>query len=180
MARVRSRNTRPEMAIRSVLWSRGLRYRLGVTLLKTKPDVVFLRQKVAVFIDGCFWHGCPDHYTKPRSRETYWAEKFLQNVMRDCRQTSELESAGWRVVRIWEREAWTDLDGAVDRIAQVVEDGASLRSSPDWRTVDVRPAPWAGNGFEARTMCRLREPSIRRCVEGPRVAGRGRPHNPPR
>lgn len=180
MARVRSRNTRPEMAIRSALWSRGMRYRLGVKLHKIKPDLVFLRKKVAVFVDGCFWHGCPEHYTKPQSRERYWAEKLLQNVMRDCRQTAELEATGWRVVRIWEHEAWTDLDGAVDRIANVVENGASRRSLPDWRTVKVETAPWAGNGFETRTMCRLREPSIRRCVVGPRVAGKGRPRNPPR
>lgn len=87
----RSQHTRPEVLLRQALWRAGLRYRLHTRTPVGRPDIVFPRQKVAIFIDGCFWHGCPEHYVRPRSRPEFWAAKLLTNFERDHRQTRELE-----------------------------------------------------------------------------------------
>jgi len=87
-----------------------------------RPDVVFPGPKVAVFIDGCFWHGCPEHYVRPRSRTEFWAEKLAQNVARDRRQTLALEAQGWRVVRVWEHDVFTQLDEAVEDVTAAVRE----------------------------------------------------------
>jgi DNA mismatch endonuclease, patch repair protein len=99
--------------MRKALWAAGLRYRLHLRTPYGRPDIVFPYKKVAVFIDGCFWHGCPLHYVRPRSQEEFWATKLRQNIQRDRRQTGDLESAGWRVVRIWEHELADDIGAAV-------------------------------------------------------------------
>src|SRR5215211_8176900 len=104
MARVKGKNTSPERILRSALWRNGLRYRLDYKVPAGRPDIVFPGPKVAVFVDGCFWHGCPAHYSRPRSQQEFWSEKLAANVERDRRQTLELESRGWRVVRVWEHE----------------------------------------------------------------------------
>lgn len=104
MARVRQQGTGPEVNLRRELWSTGLRYRVNVSVECIRPDIVFRSARVAVFVDGCFWHGCPDHYTKPKTNPTFWARKLNANVERDIRQTAALESAGWRVLRFWEHE----------------------------------------------------------------------------
>src|SRR5215475_6215393 len=90
MARIRGAHTSPEVELRSLLWRSGLRYRLHVKALPGRPDLVLSRSRVAVFVDGCFWHGCPDHYVRPRSRTRFWAEKLSQNVQRDCQQHCQL------------------------------------------------------------------------------------------
>lgn len=176
MARVRSRNTRPELILRSSLWSRGFRYRLNARIFDVRPDFVFPRQRVAVFVDGCFWHGCPAHYTRPVSRRDYWAGKLQQNVLRDVRQTQELEAAGWRTVRIWEHEVSSDLNAAVARVASAVA-AAEWCPDSDWRTIAVRPASWLGDNHEQRILCALRNPARRRVVNGIRYSGRARPRN---
>src|SRR5580692_10585444 len=101
MARIRSRNTTPERVLRGLLWSAGLRYRLHATTPAGRPDIVFPGTRVAVFVDGCFWHGCPDHYVRPRSSSDFWSRKLLENFKRDGAQTERLEALGWRVCRIW-------------------------------------------------------------------------------
>ena len=115
------RDTRPERALRSALHRLGLRYRvdlkLGVGRSAPRPDIVFTRARVAVFVDGCFWHGCPMHGVKPRANAEYWAAKVARNVMRDERNDATLFSLGWRVVRIWEHE---DPGEAAARIARAV------------------------------------------------------------
>ncbi len=117
----RGRDTRPELAIRSELHRRGLRYRVDVQPekgLRCRADVVFRRQKVAVFIDGCFWHGCPDHGTKPTTNASYWKAKIARNVERDRRNDTFLGAAGWTVIRVWEhdppREAATRIAAALN------------------------------------------------------------------
>ena len=85
MSRIRGSDTRPEMVVRRALWSRGHRYRAGYKTPGGKADVAFPGKKIAVFIDGCFWHGCPAHYVRPRSREDFWSAKLLENVQRDRR-----------------------------------------------------------------------------------------------
>jgi DNA mismatch endonuclease, patch repair protein len=99
-------DTVPEMRVRSTLHARGRRFRkdrpLRVGGRLVRPDIVFGPSKLAVFIDGCFWHGCEEHGTRPRSNAVYWSEKLSRNRRRDAEQTQALEAAGWRVVRIWE------------------------------------------------------------------------------
>ena len=132
MARVKSRNTKPEQLLRKALWAAGLRYRKQRRVEKIRPDVVFIGAKVAVFLDGCQWHGCPDHYVRPRTRTDFWQDKLLVNVDRDTRQTRRLRERGWRVYRVWEHDIWENLDAVVEDIRQMVRDGASL-TRQDWR-----------------------------------------------
>jgi DNA mismatch endonuclease (patch repair protein) len=102
-----SRDTSPESAVRSALHGRGLRFRkhyAAVKGLRCRPDIVFVGARVAVFIDGCFWHRCPDHGTSPKTNSAYWTEKLDRNVQRDRRNTAAFEAAGWTVMRFWEHE----------------------------------------------------------------------------
>jgi DNA mismatch endonuclease (patch repair protein) len=117
MRAIRRTDTRPEVALRSALHRRGLRfrkdYRLQVAGVYVRPDLVFTRPRVAVFVDGCFWHACPEHGRAPRVNESYWAPKLRRTVERDARATTLLREAGWRVVRIWEHEELHDAVSAV-------------------------------------------------------------------
>jgi DNA mismatch endonuclease, patch repair protein len=106
----RKRDTGPERALRSVLFARGLRYRVDHPIRAAegvrpiRADVVFTAVKLAVFVDGCFWHGCPDHGTWPARNSHYWDAKLRRNVERDRYYDVLLAEAGWRVMRIWEHE----------------------------------------------------------------------------
>lgn len=154
MSRIRSTQTSPERALRSAVWRAGLRYRLYSRILVGKPDLVFPRAKVVIFIDGCFWHGCPDHYVQPRSRLDYWSEKLRTNVLRDIQRTSDLEALGWRVARIWECEVEVALERTVRRILSAVRD-ARWEPTPDWRVIAVHPIGKDGEQ-ERRVLRRLR------------------------
>ncbi|MEV7556170.1 very short patch repair endonuclease [Streptomyces sp. NPDC089795] len=107
MSRQARRNTSPELAVRRLLHAAGLRYRLQVKvpgMPRRTIDIAFPGAKVAVFLDGCFWHGCPEHATQPKSNAQWWREKLDKNMARD-RETSELlAAAGWTVLRFWEHE----------------------------------------------------------------------------
>ena len=105
----RWRNTSPEVTVRSILHGRGRRFRTRFTIRLagrrwTQPDVVFTRHKIAVFIDGCFWHRCPDHGTTPRSNSGYWGPKLDRNVARDRDTDCQLSDLGWTVIRMWEHD----------------------------------------------------------------------------
>ena len=103
----RSRDTGPEKALRSLLHRRGLRYRVAakpIPGMRRTADVVFTRAKVAVFIDGCFWHGCPDHFVQPKTNSAYWQQKIAGNVHRDRDTDSRLAEQGWLVLRFWEHQ----------------------------------------------------------------------------
>lgn len=105
----RRRDTKPELAVRSLLHRSGLRFRVDYPIRvpghrPIRPDVVFTRRKVAIFIDGCFWHGCPEHGTRSTTNAAYWDRKLSENKARDARHTAELEAAGWQVYRFWEHE----------------------------------------------------------------------------
>jgi DNA mismatch endonuclease (patch repair protein) len=116
----RSRHTKPELAVRSAAHALGLRYRVDARPLpdvRCRADMVFTRCRVAVFIDGCWWHGCPLHYRPPRANAAYWASKVNRNAERDRRTDSFLAEAGWMVIRIWAHE---DPERAAQRLADVI------------------------------------------------------------
>ena len=115
MSRIKRRDTKPERLLRSSLWIRGLRYRVDVKL-PGRPDIVFTRARLAIFVDGCFWHGCPVHGRMPNSNKSYWKPKLLGNMQRDQDNNKKLKDAGWKVLRIWEHELKHDLDDIVKRI----------------------------------------------------------------
>ena len=115
MARVKSKNTTPEMILRRALWKAGCRYRLK-NRLPGKPDVVFPRQNVAIFVDGCFWHGCPEHGAIPKTNTRFWRTKIGNNVKRDRVVNQSLMSIGWTVIRLWEHEIENNLDEVIVRI----------------------------------------------------------------
>jgi DNA mismatch endonuclease (patch repair protein) len=102
----RSRDTQPEIAVRRLLHASGLRYRVDVRpvpSLRRRADIVFTRKHIAVFIDGCFWHGCPEHGTREfKTNAIYWTEKIARNTRRDLDTAAHLEREGWTVLRYWE------------------------------------------------------------------------------
>lgn len=104
MKRVKQKDTAAELALRSALHGLGLRYRLHRRIEGVVVDIVFPTAKVAVFVDGCFWHGCPLHATLPKSNQFYWLPKLAENKERDQRQSDKLRTAGWTVIRFWEHE----------------------------------------------------------------------------
>ncbi len=116
----KSRDTKPELALRSAVHALGLRYRVSakpLVGLRRTADLVFPRAKVAVFLDGCFWHGCPEHHTVSSANATFWAEKVEGNRTRDRDTDRRLAEAGWDVVRVWEHE---DVQVAALRVEEVV------------------------------------------------------------
>lgn len=107
MRRQRRRDTTLEIEIRRRLHAAGYRFRVDHRLeqsLRVRGDIVFTRRRVVVFIDGCFWHGCPLHATEPKNNAEWWREKLAANIDRDRRTRSELEVLGWTVVQVWEHE----------------------------------------------------------------------------
>lgn len=122
MSRIRSRDTKPEVALRRSLHRLGLRFRLGGTGLPGRPDIVLPRHRTVVFVHGCFWHrhrGCRVA-TTPKSNTQFWEEKFAGNVERDKRVIGELEARGWKVVVAWECELSTK-DRLVSTVARVAQ-----------------------------------------------------------
>ena len=108
MSRQRVGDTQPELCVRRLLFAAGLRYRKHYPVPgypRRSIDVAFPRQRLAVFLDGCFWHGCADHKSTPKANAGWWAAKIEENRRRDWETTAELESRGWRVMRFWEHEA---------------------------------------------------------------------------
>jgi DNA mismatch endonuclease, patch repair protein len=117
------RDTAPELAIRSALHRRGWRYRVDARpepSLRTRADLVFATRRTAVFVDGCWWHGCPTHYTTPTTRGDWWDAKVAANRARDAAATKALEAHGWTVVRVWEH---TSTDDAVEIIERALHAG---------------------------------------------------------
>jgi DNA mismatch endonuclease (patch repair protein) len=121
MRGIRRRDTKPERALRSALHRRGLRFRVDVPISiegrSPRPDIVFTRRRVAVFVDGCFWHGCSEHSSPPKQNSTYWGPKISRNIERDREHDARLAAAGWTVMRVWEHE---DTAAACDRIFAAV------------------------------------------------------------
>jgi DNA mismatch endonuclease (patch repair protein) len=134
MSRVRTANTAPEVALRRALWRGGVRgWRLHTKDLPGRPDVVFRRKRVAIFVDGAFWHGHPDYYWGQSG--AFWDEKIARNRQRDERVDQNLKAMGWTVLRIWDFEVDHDPDACAERVASALGNAQSnTRSGRSVRT----------------------------------------------
>lgn len=113
MAAIRRKDTTPEIVLRSALHRTGYRFRkdypIRIENQLIRPDIAFTKRRLAVFIDGCFWHSCPEHGRRPSVNRQYWSPKLQRNAERDRQQTEALRTAGWTVVRFWEHEPLEDV-----------------------------------------------------------------------
>jgi DNA mismatch endonuclease (patch repair protein) len=137
MQAIRSRDTKPERLVRSLLHARGLRYRVAAKPLpglRRTADIVFRPVKVAVFLDGCYWHGCPEHYVPPKTNSGYWSDKVLRNVTRDRDTDQRLKEAGWTVLRFWEHES------AEDTASKIADTISRLRAEQVQRRLPDQPS----------------------------------------
>ncbi|MYS34595.1 T/G mismatch-specific endonuclease [Streptomyces sp. KhCrAH-43] len=129
MSRQASRDTAPEVAVRKLLHASGYRYRLNERvphMSRRTIDIAFTRAKVAVFLDGCFWHGCPEHATQPKSNAEWWRQKLDRNMARDAETTEHLMAEGWTVLRFWEHQAPVQV---AETVAEVVDREKSARGT---------------------------------------------------
>jgi len=113
----KARDTKPELAVRRLLHAHGFRYRVNYRPsreIRRTADIVFTRRRIAVFIDGCFWHGCSLHGTSPKANADYWGPKLAKNVERDLDTTARLTAAGWTVLRFWEHESPVHVTGEIE------------------------------------------------------------------
>jgi DNA mismatch endonuclease (patch repair protein) len=123
MSKIRSEQTGGEITLRRYLWQKGWRgYRINFKGLPGKPDIAYISKKVAIFVDGCFWHKCPRCYTEPKSNRDYWIPKIKMNIERDRKQDIMLEDMGWTVVRIWEHEIEEDIDKCAEKVIEILND----------------------------------------------------------
>ena len=136
MSRIRGRDTKPEVSLRRLLWRRGCRCRVHFKTPAGRADLAFVGKKVAIFVDGCFWHGCPEHYVAPRTSRPFWERKLRTNVERDQRQTQVLGEAGWKVLRFWEHEVVEDPDAIAACIERCLG-GCEEKPGPRPRVVAV-------------------------------------------
>lgn len=124
MQAIKPRDTRPELAIRRLIHAQGLRYRVSfrpIPDLRRTADVVFTRRRVAVFIDGCFWHSCPAHGREPMKNSEYWLPKLQRNRERDAETNTTLTAAGWTVLRYWEHESPAEVAAAISAVVRGVD-----------------------------------------------------------
>jgi DNA mismatch endonuclease (patch repair protein) len=120
MRRVRRRGTAPETTLRSALHRLGVRFGRGDGGLPGRPDILLVRVRVAVFVDGCFWHGCAEHFVAPKANAAFWSAKIGRNRERDAEIDARLQALGWRVVHVWEHE---EPAAAAHRIAALWREG---------------------------------------------------------
>jgi DNA mismatch endonuclease (patch repair protein) len=129
----RRSNTTPEQLLRSAVHARGLRYRkdrrVDANGRRVRPDLVFGPARVAVFVDGCFWHRCPVHATHPVANAEYWQAKFDRNVTRDRADDAALADAGWTVVRVWEHEDPVEAAARIERAVRARRPGPRAPAS---------------------------------------------------
>lgn len=128
MGRIQGRHTTPELLLRKSLWNRGIRYRLHRRLEGSRPDLVISATRIAVFVDGCFWHCCPIHGVRPKTNVAFWRTKLDGNRARDRRNNTALRAAGWTVIRFWEHEIEKSVDRCAERVlrAHRIRQGATV------------------------------------------------------
>ena len=119
MKRMPTKDSKPELRLRKAIYGLGFRYRLHRKDLPGKPDIAFGPAKVAVFVDGCFWHNCPEHGTIPKNNREWWLEKFQRNRERDTLKDEQLKEMGWLPVHVWEHE---DPDTAARNIKKLIKE----------------------------------------------------------
>lgn len=120
MSRIRGKNTKPEIQLRKAVFAEGVRFRVHDRSIRGTPDISHKGAKVAVFVDGCFWHGCPEHYSRPRSRQEFWDTKLAYNRNLRERVLNRLHDERWHVVQVWECNVRTDPKKVAQGIARVV------------------------------------------------------------
>lgn len=134
-----------------------MRFRIHLRLPHGRPDLVFNRARVAIFVDGCQWHGCPDHYVRPKTNAGFWSSKLAVNVARDCKQTRLLETEGWRVCRFWEHQVFEDIDGLIGAVRHALDRDACWSPGSAERVNRVEPVDEHGS-IERRFLLELRNP----------------------
>jgi len=124
MSAIKDKNTKPELILRKTLWHEGIKgYRLHWKKVQGRPDIAFPGRKVAVFVNGCFWHRCPHcDLPLPKSNTEFWEEKFQKNVNRDKRKIDQLQEIGWKVTTIWECQVKADLDSCVTKVKKLINE----------------------------------------------------------
>jgi DNA mismatch endonuclease (patch repair protein) len=122
MSAIRAKNTKPELQLRSELWARGIKgYRLHWKKAPGKPDISFPGRKIAIFVNGCFWHRCSKcEPSMPKSHSHFWEQKFRKNIERDKSKVDVLKQQAWKVLIFWECELKKDLDGCTERISKLL------------------------------------------------------------
>lgn len=120
MSQIKGKNTIPELILRKRLWKKGWRYRIHSKLLG-KPDLIFKRLKVIIFIDGCFWHKCPKHFQYPETNKPFWKKKISDNMFRDRVNNKRLISEGWKVLRFWEHDIKEHLNVVEKKIEKTLK-----------------------------------------------------------
>lgn len=121
MRAIKSANTKLESMVSNALWNRGLRFRKNVKTLYGNPDIAIKKYKVVIFIDSCFWHGCPLHGNIPKTNRDYWIKKIERNKQRDKEVTLHYEKAGWNIMRIWQHDLKQNFDDTIDRIHRFID-----------------------------------------------------------
>jgi DNA mismatch endonuclease (patch repair protein) len=142
MGRTRQHGTGAELALRSALHRRGLRFRVQRPLgfdRRRRADIVFPKERLAVFVDGCFWHSCPQHATFPRANAAWWSEKLARNVERDHETNQRLAGDGWTVVRVWEHEHPEDAALKIHAVRDQLRHAARGERDP-WPASRVKPS----------------------------------------
>jgi len=120
MSRIRGKNTRPELLLRSAVWRKGGRYRCHAKAIPGTPDIANASKHIAVFVDGCFWHGCPTHFRPPKTRERFWTEKIRRN--RETRKrTMDRLGPSWRVIQFYECEILSDSQVCADLVVRALK-----------------------------------------------------------
>jgi len=129
MQRMPRSSTGPEILIRKELHRRGLRFRINYSRLPGRPDIAFTAAWIAVFVDGCFWHSCPDHAVVPKNNRDWWLDKLKRNVERDREKDAQLEALGWTVVHVWEHERPYEAADVIEKLWRSVRGSAARRPS---------------------------------------------------
>lgn len=127
MKYVKSKNTNLEMKVRKRLWKEGIRYKTNVKSLFGKPDIAFPNLKIVVFIDSCFWHGCPHHFRSPPKNPEFWEQKIKRNTERDNEITQHYVEENWIILRFWEHEINNNLDSVIATIIYYVNEKNDLK-----------------------------------------------------
>lgn len=122
MQNIRSSDTKMEILVRSALYRKGFRFRKNVKNMVGKPDIVFPRNKLVVFLDSCFWHYCPYHSNIPATNKTYWLNKLKRNRQRDKEVNNQLKIEKWTVLRFWEHEIKNNFDSSISKIVYFITD----------------------------------------------------------